>query len=253
MEPELTALVFPRSLEIVATIAWATSGAIVARQRGFDVMGVLFIAVIASSGGGLIRDGVFLNRTPVMVTDTIYLIIPFACAAVVTVFGSLLEKIEWWPLVVNAIDALGTPAFTILGFQLSILAGVPLVGAIFIGLINGTAGGILRDVLVGDVPQLFRPGQMFGLIVIATTLLYAILLSVPSISSDAAAWITIIAATVARLLVIRFNWRTRPVTDFEADVLLRRAEDLSRWPRWVQQRWEERRIDYTDKSDEEQF
>lgn len=236
MDLPVTTFEFPLSLEIIATIAWATSGAIVARTRRFDFMGVLFIAVIASTGGGLLRDGIFLNRTPVMVTTPFYLIIPLVCAVVITLFGSLFDDLAWWPLVVNSIDALGTPAFSILGFQLSIMAGIPLVGAVFVGLINGTSGGVLRDLLVGDIPQLFRPGQLFGLIVIATVVLYAGLLATGLVSSDVAAWITIIVATVARLLVIRFNWQTRPASDFRLDEVLRQAPDISRWPKWAQGR-----------------
>jgi uncharacterized membrane protein YeiH len=233
MNLDVTTFVFPVVLDIIATIAWATSGAIVARARRFDIMGVLFIAVIASTGGGLIRDGLFLNRTPVMVTTPYYLAVAVICAFVVTLFGSQLERIEVWPLIVNSIDALGTPAFAILGFQLSIIAGMPFLGALFVGLLNGTSGGILRDVLVGDTPQLFRPGQLFGLIVIGSMVLYAGLLTTGRLSSDVAAWLAIGAAMVGRLLVIRFNWQTRPASDFRVDEVIKQVPDLSRWPQWA--------------------
>ncbi|MEZ4517976.1 MAG: TRIC cation channel family protein [Chloroflexota bacterium] len=81
---------------------------------------------------------------------------------IIVLFGSLWEDLTWWPLLVSAIDAFGQPAFALLGFQLSILAGIPFLGALFVGLLNGISGGILRDVLVGDVPQFFRPGQLSG-------------------------------------------------------------------------------------------
>ncbi len=130
----VTAFEFPLVLDIIATIAWATSGAIVARARGFDYMGVIIIAVVSATGGGLLRDGLFLNRTPVMVTTPMYLAVPVICAVVITLFGSLWEHLPWWPLIVNSIDAVGTPAFGLLGFQLSIIAGIPFLGAVFIGL-----------------------------------------------------------------------------------------------------------------------
>jgi uncharacterized membrane protein YeiH len=237
----VTAFEFPLVLDLIATIAWATSGAIVARARGFDYMGVIVVAVISATGGGLLRDGLFLNRTPVMVTTVYYVAIPMACAVIITLFGSLWENLPWWPLLVNGIDAIGTPAFGVLGFQLSILAGIPLIGALFIGLINGVSGGILRDLLVGDVPQIFRPGQFSGLIVIASMVLYAVLVGGSVVSSDAAAWIAITVAAVARLLVIRFNWQSRPASDYRVQDLIDYVPDFTKWPQWARGRSQARR------------
>lgn len=233
MELDVTAIQFPLVLDIIAIIAWSTSGAITARASGFDYLGVIFIAVVASTGGGLLRDGLFLNTTPVLVTNVIYLIIPFLCAVVIILFGGVWDDLEWWPLVVNAIDAVGTPAFGLLGFQLSLLAGIPFLGALFIGLLNGVSGGILRDVLVGAVPQLFRPGQFSGLIVIIGMLLYAGLVAVTEVPSDMASWIAIIVAAIARLLVIRFNWRSRPASDYRLEDVIKQMPDLTQWPEWA--------------------
>jgi uncharacterized membrane protein YeiH len=201
---------FPPFLEVIATIAWAVSGAIVARGRNFDFTGVFVIAVVSATGGGLIRDGVFLQRIPVMLTQPIYLVLPLAAAAVISVFGRRWERFEVWDTLVNGIDALGTPAYALIGFQLSVLAGVPLLGAAFVGMVNGAAGGILRDVLVGDIPRFFRPGQHSSLILIGSLVLYAGLLTA-DVESDRAAWVAIVVAAIARLLVIRFTWQTRPV------------------------------------------
>jgi uncharacterized membrane protein YeiH len=220
----IEAFQFPLIMEILATIAWAVSGAIVARARGFDFMGVFVIAVIASTGGGMLRDGLFLQRTPVMLITPLYLIIAFLAMIVISLFGGLWARLPWWNRLVNVIDAFGTPAFTLLGFQLSLLAGIPFTGALFVGLINGVAGGILRDVLVGDVPQLFRPGQFNGTIAILATLIYYVLLmrvAIP-ISSDAAAWSALIFAAALRLLFIRRNWRSTPVSDWRMELTLAR-------------------------------
>jgi uncharacterized membrane protein YeiH len=208
--------VFPPFLEIVATIAWAVSGAIVARGRNFDFTGVFVIAVVSATGGGLIRDGVFLQRIPVMLTQPIYLLLPLAAAAVISVFGRRWERFEVWDTLVNGIDALGTPAYALIGFQLAVIAGVPLLGAAFVGMVNGAAGGILRDMLVGDIPRFFRPGQHSSLILIGSIVLYGGLLRA-GVESDRAAWVAIVAAAIARLLVIRFNWQTRPVSEWDVE------------------------------------
>ena len=74
---DITTYEFPYILEVLATIAWATSGALVARACGFDFMGVFIIALVSTTAGGLIRDGIFLQRIPVMLTDPLYLVLAF--------------------------------------------------------------------------------------------------------------------------------------------------------------------------------
>lgn len=207
---------FPLALEILATIAWAVSGAIVARGRNFDFTGVLVIAIISATGGGLIRDGIFLQRIPAMLYQPIYLVLPLAAALLIALFGRQWVKFEVWDVLVNGIDSLGTPAFAIIGLQLSLIAGIPVLGAVFVAMVNGAAGGILRDMLVGDVPRFFRPGQHSSLILAGALGLYIGLVSL-DVESDQAAWAAILAAAVARLLVIRFNWQTRPVSEWDVE------------------------------------
>jgi hypothetical protein len=74
----------------------------------------------------------------------------------------------------------------------------------------------LRDIMVGDVPRFFRPGQHSTLILIGALLLYAVLLA-GAVEGNAAAWMAIVVAAVARLLVIRFNWQTRPVSEWDVE------------------------------------
>ncbi len=218
----ITVLQLPWIIELVATFAWATSGAIVARVRGFDFMGVLFIAIISATGGGLLRDGLFLQRTPVMLTTPLYLVVPFIVMVGVSLFGGALESNNWWPKLVNIIDAFGTPAFALLGFQLALLDGISLAGAVFVGLINGVAGGILRDVLVGDTPQIFRPGQYSGSIVLICIFIYYTLITYAAVDSDTAVWIALIVAAATRMLVIRLNWQSQAVNEWHMERTLAR-------------------------------
>jgi uncharacterized membrane protein YeiH len=206
---------FPLTLEIIATLAWAVSGAIVARTKDFDFTGVFIIAVLASTGGGLLRDGIFLQTIPAVMTQPYFLLLALLGALLVSLFGGQWERLDWWDVMVNLIDAIGTPAYALIGFQLSLLAGIPFVGALFVGLVNGAAGGILRDMLVGEVPRFLRPGQHSTLILIASLFLYVGLIGA-NVSSSGAAWIIIGLAAVARWLVIRFNWQTQPVSQWAA-------------------------------------
>jgi len=214
---EITTYQFPYFLEVLATIAWATSGALVARACGFDFMGVFIIALVSTTAGGLIRDGIFLQRIPVMLTEPMYIVLSFLAAVVIGIFGRYWEKVRRGDMVISMIDALGTPAFALIGFQLAYLAGIPLIGSLFVGLVNGVAGGIARDLFVGNVPSFFRPGQYFSYILVACLLLYVALVASQRVGSNPAAWIAILFATVTRGLVIRYDWKTRPVSEWTID------------------------------------
>ena len=146
-----------------------------ARHRGFDFIGLFVIAVVSTTGGGLLRDGVFLQRIPVMLTDPIYLLLALAATCVMSVLGGQLERFEWREGIINAVDAFGTPAYALIGFQISLQAGLPVVGAMFVGVANGVAGGMIRDILVGEVPRVLRPGQHLSGIMIMALLLYTVL------------------------------------------------------------------------------
>jgi uncharacterized membrane protein YeiH len=207
---------FPVNLEIIATLAWATSGAIVARSKSFDFTGVFIIALLSCTGGGLIRDGIFLQTIPAMLKQAQYLLLALLGAGLISLFGGYWQRLEWWDVLVHGIDAVGTPAFTLIGFQLAYFAGISFLGAVFVGLVNGVAGGVLRDVLVGDVPRFFRPGQLSALILIFALFIYVVMLLL-QVNSDTAAWAAIILAAIARWLVIRFNLQTSPVNQWKIE------------------------------------
>src|SRR4029453_16491565 len=97
----VTEFQFPKSLEILAAVSWAVTGAIVARNRGFDFTGVFTLAFISTPGAGLIRDGIFLQRTPVMLTETQYTYIPLGVMVVISLFGSYWDRLRWWDRMVN--------------------------------------------------------------------------------------------------------------------------------------------------------
>ncbi len=207
----------PFVLDLIAAVAWAVSGSLVARSKGFDFAGVFSIALLATCGGGLIRDGIFLQRIPAMVTSPLYLAVALPAALLISMFGGWWERFRWGEVTVNVIDAIGTPTFALIGFQLAYLAGITFWGALLIGLINGVAGGMLRDVLVGDDVRFLRPGQHLSGILLGALVLYVALLATQRVNSEVAAWVAILVATLARVLVIRYNWRTQPVSQWAVD------------------------------------
>jgi uncharacterized membrane protein YeiH len=204
----------PVAFDYVATFTWAVSGAIVAIRRRFDIVGVFIVALLSAIGGGLLRDAVFLDRPPAFLVNPAYLSLVAGATVLTAFFSRFLRNLvgpETVRKIVDVIDALGTPAFAVYGMQLAGQNGIPLVGVLFVGVANGVAGGMLRDVVVREVPTIMRPGQFVSLTLVAACSLYLLLVLQQDVAVTRAAWITVAAYFVIRLLTIRFNWQTRSV------------------------------------------
>ena len=89
----------------------------------------------------------------------------------------------------------------------------------------------MRDLMAGDTPELLRPGQYNTLLVILSALLYMGLVEYTPLSRTLAAWTTIALFFMARLLTIRFNWRTRPLSDFHVTEMVGGMSDWLPWRR----------------------
>ncbi len=204
----------PILFDYAATFTWAVSGAIVAIRKRFDIIGVFIVALLTAIGGGLLRDAVFLDRAPVFLLDPAYLSLVVSATIVTSVFARYLRTLigpEKVQKIVDYIDALGTPAFAVFGMELAELAGLPLIAIVFVGVANGAAGGLLRDVVIREIPAQMRPGQYASLTLLAACGLYLLLTLHLGFTPTYAAWITVGAFFLARVLTIRFNWRTRSV------------------------------------------
>jgi uncharacterized membrane protein YeiH len=206
--------IVPPLFDHAVVFIWAVSGAIVGVRKGFDIMGVAVVALVSAVGGGLLRDGFFLQRTPPILTDSAYLPVILAATLAVVVaqrgFG-LLPPQDLTDRTIGVIDALGTPAYAVIGMQLAFASGISLPGVLLVGFVNGTGGGLLRDVLVRDVPALFQPGGYAATVVLLACCAFIALVAKAGVPHVTAALIVIGAAFIARLLTIRFNWRTRPI------------------------------------------
>ncbi len=203
----------PLYLEWVATFSWALSGALVGVKREFDEVGVFVIAIVSSFGGGIIRDGLFLQRPPVVGTNQSYLIIIAVAVLLMLVLGRFIIRLPYLGKIIELIDAVGTPAFCIVGVQLALSYGYPITGVLLLGVISGVGGGILRDLMTARVPAVLQPGQFSTLFVLMACILFLALEFLLLLPPDTAGWITVVTFFVARTITIRFNWRTVPVTE----------------------------------------
>ena len=175
-------------------MTWASSGALVGIRKHFDVVGVFVIALVSALGAGFIRDALFLQRTPVLLTDPIYLPLVAVTVIVFSLFSVALTRLlsaDTSQKLVDVIDAIGIPIFAVIGMQLAEGRNIPIAGVIFVGVVNGTGGGLLRDVVVRDVPAILRPGQFVTLILLLACGMFAALKWDASVTVPQAAWASI--------------------------------------------------------------
>jgi uncharacterized membrane protein YeiH len=190
----------------VAHITFGATGALAALRRGYDIIGVLFLATITAIGGGLIRDGVLISTGPASIlTNRTLLLLVLAGAVLALLFYQLFDRLG---RVIAVIDAMGLGAFTVYGTQRSLAAGLSEPGAIMGGVITAVGGGLLRDILVREEPLLLKPGQFYALVALMGCLLYMGLPRFGLTTPEQAANITIITVFAIRMLAIRFNWHT---------------------------------------------
>ncbi len=149
-------------IEIIGTIAFASSGAMIGIRRNMDIFGINVLAVTTALGGGLIRDLVLGINPPNMFRDSSYAIVSIVTACLL--FGlfrlrqdllasHFVETYEKW---MNVMDAIGLGAFTAIGIDTALNVGYNSIFLlIFVGVITGIGGGMIRDIMAGMMPFVF--------------------------------------------------------------------------------------------------
>ena len=139
-------------IEFLGTFAFAISGIRHAAAKHFDWFGGYVCGIAVAIGGGTIRD-VMLGATPFWMTNPFYIICTALALVFVIVFAKHMEGLlnTWF-----VFDTLGLALFTIAGIQKSLLFGQPYWVAIIMGCITGSAGGVIRDVLLNNEPVIFQ-------------------------------------------------------------------------------------------------
>ena len=199
----------PVEIDLAATLLFGLTGGLAALKRGYDVIGLFALVFVTAVGGGLIRDGIFLQQGPPAVTTHPGYIqaVVLACLVSVLFRGHVMRynKIIAW------LDALGLGAYAVVGVQKSLNAGLTEGSAILVGVVNAAGGGLLRDVLVREEPLLFKPGQFYVLAAIVGCVLFSVLALQFRMEATRAAAIAIGITFVFRMLAIQFNWKSRSI------------------------------------------
>lgn len=201
----------PVWFDLGATFAFALTGALAGIKRRYDIVGVFFLALSCGLGGALIRDSVFIRSatpTPLLV-DPRYIELVAAATILGAIFGRHVVRFH---RVVAVIDAIGLGAYAVFGVQKSLNAGLPVPAALLVGVINASGGGLVRDIITGEEPLVFKPGQFYVLTALAGAVSFVFLTVISGVPATRAGLIAIALTFVFRALSITFNWRTAPFT-----------------------------------------
>lgn len=197
----------PLAFDLAATGLFGLSGALLAVRKNYDIAGLATLSLVAGLGGSLIRDGIFLqDGPPIVVRDPSYILAVVVAIGIGWFFGAVIHR--RFTALFLLVDALGLGAYAIVGAQKSFEAGLTVPAAVVVGAVNAVGGGMLRDVLAREEPEVFKPGGYYASAAFLGAVAYA---SLRRLGWEAtfAALTGIALATGLRLLSLRFGWSTR--------------------------------------------
>ena len=202
----LNTLVF--IFEIVGTVAFAISGAITALKKQMDVFGVAILALVTAVGGGAIRDIVLGNTPPMTFRNPVYALV--AIITGVAVFIPLVrtvasKKQKAFDMFLLVTDSLGLGIFTVVGIRTAIEAGKGenWFLLIFVGVITGVGGGLLRDIMAGNTPYIFVK-HVYASASLAGAILCVVLWK--PLGATAAMTVSAAVIIIIRFLAARYKW-----------------------------------------------
>jgi uncharacterized membrane protein YeiH len=152
-EPALTATTLILALDLLGTFVFAISGAAAGVKSRLDVFGVGVLAFVAGNAGGVIRDVLIGSVPPAAISDWRYAVASLAAGITTFLWYSNVTRLQH---VVLAFDAAGLGIFAVSGAQKALAYGVNPFAAAMLGMLTGIGGGIVRDLLVKDIPVVLR-------------------------------------------------------------------------------------------------
>jgi uncharacterized membrane protein YeiH len=189
---------------IIGTIAFATSGVFAAAEAGIDWLGATVLAVVVAIGGGTIRDILIGNLPVTWVRDEW----PVVVALVTVAAGLIALRLPFhidpmnhsWYL---ASDAVGLGAFVVLGTSIALENGTSSFIAVFMGVVTGVGGGVIRDVFTDKTPMVFV-GQIYAVAGLVGAIVHVMLRN-NGATDVVQVWVPVLVVVVLRAIAIRFD------------------------------------------------
>ena len=186
-------------IEVLGTFTFVVSGIRQASAKHFDWFGGFVCGIAVAIGGGTVRD-VMLGVTPFWMTSSLYMSCAVLALLFTVVFSRSLKKLDnaWF-----VFDTLGLGLFTVAGIQKTLECGHPLWVAIIMGCITGSAGGVMRDVFLNNIPVIFQK-EIYATACVAGGFIYWGL-ALLNLSVTWMAAITFVVVCSIRFLAVKYH------------------------------------------------
>lgn len=195
------------ALEAIGVLAFALSGIIEAARKHFDLVGVVMIGFITAFGGGTLRD-VLLDRRPFFWVEQEFWVWALIGIGFALPFFFKAQHIELTEKAMLIPDAVGLGAFAAGGTHIALQMDASPLIAVLMGVITAVVGGVLRDVLVNEVPRAFHDHQPYAVIAFAGGWL-VVLLSFIGTPEYLDVLIAAVLMIALRLLAVKFGWELK--------------------------------------------
>jgi uncharacterized membrane protein YeiH len=188
-------------LDLIGTAAFAASGAWLGVRRHMDLFGVLVLGLVTAVGGGTLRDLLLGDMPTFSLRDETYLYVATVAALIVFINRERFALVEK-PLLY--LDAVGLGTFVVIGTTKALDFELGFLGAVLMGVMTGTAGGVMRDVLANQIPLILRREIYASACLAGGVLLVG--LEYFGVARPIAALLAAASVIVIRLLAISYNW-----------------------------------------------
>ncbi|MDN7241206.1 trimeric intracellular cation channel family protein [Planococcus sp. N028] len=187
-------------LSAIGTIAFAVSGAIIAMEEEYDIFGVFILGVVTAFGGGAIRN--LLIGVPISALWDQEILFQLALASILIVFLFPNKLLKPWNRWGHFFDAVGLSAFAIQGALYAVDLALPIYAVILAAILTGSGGGVIRDVLAGRKPLVFK-AEIYAVWAACAGLL----ISIEAVRNDFGLYLLFIVITALRILSYTYKWR----------------------------------------------
>ncbi len=195
----------PAFYEITAAFVGGLSGATHADERRMDISGMTILAIVNALGGGILRD-VLLQKHGIAAFEHWYLLATALLAAAFGFFFSPVYRKLKGPFLY--LDALSLGLFAVVGADKALSAGLTVIPAILLGVVTSVGGGMVRDVLCGETPQIMRPGTLSASAAVLGSAFYVFLVTYLNFVKPVAAAVAAATTLAIRILAVQRGWTT---------------------------------------------
>ncbi|MBP1676149.1 MAG: hypothetical protein H6Q20_708 [Bacteroidetes bacterium] len=190
---------FINVVDYAGTFAFAISGIRLASAKQFDWFGAYVVGLVTAIGGGTLRD-LLLNVTPFWMLQPSYLVITGLALVCTILFGKWIIRLNNTFFI---FDTIGLGLFVVVGIEKSIEAGFPFWVTIVMGMITGSVGGIIRDILINEVPLIFRKDVYALACVLGGVVFYVCTLT--GVADELTQVLSALSVIVMRILAVKYH------------------------------------------------